>query len=539
MEKFNQMFANIMNKILAFWTKLDPMRKIIIVGSAILGIVGLSILVQQSTKKEYEYLFVNMDNQDLSEVTAHLKSIGFSDYQIDNKGIKVTPENIIKLRITLSQEGLPTRGVVGWEKFDQQDFARTEFEQKIQRNRAVEGELSRTINSIEGILSSRVHIVMPSQSVFLRDNKEPTASIYIRTKRGVQINKKQASGIQHLVSRAIEGLKTNNVMIITQDGNMITDVESEDASVNMTKERTAYTNQLEKRLEDKIAQIVGRIVGPERVEAKVNAAIDFTQERQTISDVDPDNFAVTSKNTTGMSMEGSGLNPTGIPGAKSNIPGEQQQVNAGGSKAGSKQESELVNYEVSKKVSEKTMPVGNLVRITAAVIVDGKQRYPIDGSVAQFEPRTAEEMKKIDELVKKAIGFKDGRDEVTVENIMFQLDPTQVEEITNKTKEDRQYISTLIISATTAFALILFFSFVVRPYFRWLSYDPEKKKSQSIVEEFRPDLEVGKMKNIQVQEEVPFDKLTPQEQVLFLARNEPKRTTEAIRLLLNPQHSGT
>ncbi len=122
--------------------------------------------------------------------------------------------------------------------------------------------------------------------------------------------------------------------------------------------------------------------------------------------------------------------------------------------------------------------------------------------------------------------------------MMFQLDPFQMLEITKKKEEDREYISTLAISAAAALALALFFAFVVRPYFRWLSYDPKKKLEQNIVEEYKPDLDLSTTQNIKIQEDVPFDKLSPQEQVIYLARNEPKRTTEAIRLLLNPHGAG-
>ena len=118
--------------------------------------------------------------------------------------------------------------------------------------------------------------------------------------------------------------------------------------------------------------------------------------------------------------------------------------------------------------------------------------------------------------------------------MMFQLDQFQVMDIAKQKFDDRQYISTLVVSAVAALAIILFFAFVVRPYFRWLSYDPEKKEEQAIIEEYRPDLEVETMQNVQVQEDVPFEKMSSKEQVLFMARNEPKRTTEALRILMNP-----
>ena len=140
--------------------------------------------------------------------------------------------------------------------------------------------------------------------------------------------------------------------------------------------------------------IVGKIVGPERIEAKVDAQVDFTREKQTISDVDPEDVAVVSKNTSGQSMQGSGANPGGVPGSQSNIPGQEETSGSSASTTSSR-ENETINYEVSKKISEKTLAVGNVTRLTISAIVDGKQIYPIDGSTPEFIPRTPEEMTKL------------------------------------------------------------------------------------------------------------------------------------------------
>ena len=300
-----------------------------------------------------------------------------------------------------------------------------------------------------------------------------------------------------------------------------------------------YKQSVERDLEAKIRSLVGRIAGSERVEAKVDVAVDFTQEEQTISEVDPEKVAVVSKNTQGSSMEGSGLNPTGIPGSKSNVPGEQENVQQTGSKSQNKQDSELINYDVSKTIAKKTLPVGNIKRISAAVLVDGRQEFPLDGAKPVFEPRTADEMKQIEDIVRKAIGYQQGRDEVTVTNMMFQMDPVQAQAINEVKKENRDYISTLALSSAAAFGLVMFFLFIVRPYFRWLSYDPERRSEQTLAEEYRPELDVGTGGSIQVKEDVPFEKLTPKEQIMYLAKNEPKRTTEAIRMLLNPHQNAS
>jgi len=523
----------------AFWQSLSMARKLTLAGVMTLVFVAIGSLMFMKSETPHEYIFTDVSTEDTQAILNEFRRLNITDYEVDSKGIKVPTPRAAELRMQLAQEGLPSHGVVGWEKFDSQDFTRTEFEQNIHRLRAIQGEISRTITAIEGISSARVHIVTPKQSLFVEEQKEPTAAIYIRTKRGAKLNERQIKGIQHLVCRSVEGLKPNNVTIIDQEGQMLTKVESEDFASKMTKEMQTYKQSVERDLEAKIRSLVGRIAGSERVEAKVDVAVDFTQEEQTISEVDPEKVAVVSKNTQGSSMEGSGLNPTGIPGSKSNVPGEQENVQQTGSKSQNKQDSELINYDVSKTIAKKTLPVGNIKRISAAVLVDGRQEFPLDGAKPVFEPRTADEMKQIEDIVRKAIGYQQGRDEVTVTNMMFQMDPVQAQAINEVKKENRDYISTLALSSAAAFGLVMFFLFIVRPYFRWLSYDPERRSEQTLAEEYRPELDVGTGGSIQVKEDVPFEKLTPKEQIMYLAKNEPKRTTEAIRMLLNPHQNAS
>jgi flagellar M-ring protein FliF len=526
-------------QISTFWGSLTLTKKLTLAGvAAVISALLMGLLLTKSGTS-YEYIFTDISTEDTQAILTELKRMNVPDYEVDSKGIKVPAARAAEIRMQLAQEGLPSHGVVGWEKFDSQDFTRTEFEQNINRLRAIQGEISRTITSIEGISSARVHIVTPKQSLFVEEQKEPTAAIYIRTKRNAKLNDRQIKGIQHLVCRSVEGLKPNNVTIIDHEGQMLTKIESDDFTSKMTKEMQSYKHSVEKDLEAKIRGLVGRVTGSDRVEAKVDVAVDFTQEEQTISEVDPEKVAVVSKNTQGSSMEGSGLNPTGIPGSKSNVPGEQETVQANGSRSQNKQDSELINYDVSKTIAKKTLPVGNIKRISAAVLVDGKQEFPLDGAKPVFEPRGPEEMKQIEEIVQKAIGYQQGRDEVTVTNMMFQMDQVQAQNISEVRKENREYISTLAVSSAAGLALVMFFMFVVRPYFRWLSYDPERRVEQTLAEEYRPELDVGTGSSIQVKEDVPFEKLTPKEQIMYLAKNEPKRTTEAIRMLLNPNQNAS
>jgi flagellar M-ring protein FliF len=538
MNKLTELLSKIRENLVNFWSTLDRIKKILLLGGfvAVIAAIGISLsLVETPT---YQYLYTDLPQEEINQIVNVLRQNNTTNFIVDQKGIQVPTQDLLSLRLKLAQEGLPNHGVVGWEKFDSQDFSRTEFEQRINKQRAIQGELSRTISLIEGITHAKVHIVAPKKSVFIEENAVTTAAVYLKTKPGFALDKKQVKGIVNLVSKSVEGLHPTNVTIIDGEGKMLTEPESDDPNVKMTKEMLSYKRAIEKQYEENVRGIVGRVVGFDRIDVKVDATVDFTQEQQTISDVDPDRVATISRETQGYSLNGTGLNPTGIPGSKSNVPGEQESINVSQSSTSNKKDSEVVNFEVAKKVSQKTLPVGKITKLSTAVIVDGKQQYPPDGSQPTFEPRTEDEIKKLEELVRSAIGFEEKRgDIVTVRNMMFQLDQIKIETIKEETRQTREYISTLAISAAIAVALIFFFTFIVRPYFRWLSYDPSRKHDQQVVEDFKPDMELGTMQNVQIKEDIPFEKLSPPEQVLYLAKNEPKRTTEAIRLLLNPHQN--
>jgi flagellar M-ring protein FliF len=533
-ESFKTAFSKYYEQFSAYWNALSQVQRISIISGFVLLVALIAVTVTMSTRKDYEYLFVNLSSEDTLAITDYLKRSNFSDYIIDNKGLRVPNAQVAHFRLKLSQEGLPSQGHVGWEKFDESNFTRTEFERQIQKMRAIQGELARTISQIQGISHARVHIVTPKARLFETDQKDPTAAIYIKTDRSTSLSNTQIRGIVHLVSKSVEGMKPENISVIDFEGNLLTSEMSRDPDAQETKELIENKHKMERQLEQKIKAIVGRVVGQERVDAKVDLDMDFTKEEKTISDIDPEKVVVISQNTTSQKATGSGLNPTGIPGSKSNVPGEQEATNLVTSGSENSRDTELVNYEVAKTISHRVLPSGSVKRISAAVIVDGKQVLVTEGTSVPFEPRTPEEMQKIEDLVKSAIGFVASRDEVKVHNMMFEPDFTQVQTRTIEIQEQREYVSLLSLVAASSLAIVLFFLFVVRPYIRWLMYDPTAKASQNVLEEYKPNLEMSGPQTVQTKEDVPFDKLSPREQVMYLAKHEPERTTEALRMLLNP-----
>ena len=280
MDKISDFFSNFFSTIQTKWQGFTTIQKGGVAGGFVVFLGSLMTFFVYQNNTTSVYLFKNMSDEDTVAISSFLKKSDYKNYTIDDKGIKVDKNDVDRLRITLSQEGLPNRGVVGWESFDSENFARTEFEQQVQKIRAIQGELARTISSIDGVVNARIHIVTPKDSLFVRDKKESTASIYVQTKRGYELEKKQIKGIQHLVSNAVEGLKTDNISILDSNGKLLTEVESVGGDMQMSKQLLAYKTEVEKILEERIRGIVGKTVGSDRIDARVDAEVDFTKEVQ-------------------------------------------------------------------------------------------------------------------------------------------------------------------------------------------------------------------------------------------------------------------
>jgi flagellar M-ring protein FliF len=427
---------------------------------------------------------------------------------------------------------LPSNGVsVGWEKFDDRSFGMTDFDQRISKLRAVQGELSRSINKLDPVESSRVHIVMPDPSLFAQDKKPATASIMLRMKPGKQLSQKQVQGILHLVARAVEGLEPQNIAIVDELGNMLTKPEEEDGGLDrVTSAQREYQRRIEREMETSIREILGRVVGHNKVVAKVQADVEYKKIETTVQDVDPERTVVLGSQKNEQSSQGQGLNPTGVPGAKSNLPGEKDDSAGGGSSSSNKQVMETLNFDVKRTVSKIIEPVGSIKKISTAVLVDGKL---VDG---KYVARTPEEIAMITKLVKNAIGFQDNRDTITVENAPFELDELAVAEQASLTARKTSLIQTGIIATVSVLAMIFLYFALLRPYFRWLTFDPDKRSDELLnIADYELERSGSAAKRVQVQEEVPFEKLSHKEQILYLARNDPKKTTEALRQLLSPQ----
>jgi flagellar M-ring protein FliF len=534
-ERFRGFLNQFSSQAKVFYSGLTKGRKIALGATASIVLVGLMMLAVWRPERQYETVYVNLAQEDKTAILKFLRQNNVKDFKMDGDSLAFPSEEALDVKMRLAEEGLPNSGVgVGWEKFDERAFGMTDFDQRINKLRAVQGEISRTINKLEPVAGSRVHIVMPDKVIFADEKRPTTASVSLKLKSGKSLSQQQVQGILHLTARAVEGLDPKNITIVDQAGNLLTRPDEEDGGIDrVTSSQREYQRRVEREFEGKIQEILTRVVGHDKVVAKVQADVEFKKVETTIQDVDPERTAVVSSQRSEQSTDGSGFNPTGVPGAKSNLPGEREDAAGGGSSTSSKSNAETLNFEVKKTLSRIVEPIGTVKKTSTAVLVDGKM---VNGQYAQ---RTPEDLAMITNLVKNAIGFQEGRDSITVENAQFELDAFALAEQQSLTQRKTSLIQTGIIASVSIAAMFFLYFALLKPYFRWLTFDPDKRSAEGFaVVDYELERTGSASKRVQVAEEVPFEKLSPKEQILYLAKHDPKKTTEALRQLLSPNQSG-
>jgi flagellar M-ring protein FliF len=366
-------------------------------------------------------LFSALDPREVGQITAKLDSMGVPyEPRGDGSTILVDADKVSKVRMELASNGLPSAGV-GYEIFDKADtFGAATFVQNINRLRALEGELARTIRSIDVIADARVHLVIPERQVFSRDNQPPSASVMIKT-RGDRLSRGQVAAIQHLVASAVQGLTPSGVAIVDDKGTLLAGGNSDTgdgaAGANEEERATAYEDRLRERVENMVASIVG----PGHVRAQVSAQMDVSRITQSAETYDPDSKVVRSSQTVEQtSQDKKGTTGAGVSVAAA-LPdgGQGPQGAADGNASDSSRTEETVNYEISKKVTTEVQDAGQVKNLSVAVVVDGLYGDGANGA-RNYTPRSPEDMTKISDLVKSAIGYDEKRgDKVQVTNMQF------------------------------------------------------------------------------------------------------------------------
>jgi flagellar M-ring protein FliF len=391
-------------------------------GAVTLALIGFfAFLMVRMTTPQMVPLFTDLTLDDSASIAKDLDRQAVA-YQIKNDGsiILVPKEQVARLRMKLAEEGLPKGGGVGYEIFDKSDaLGATTFIQNINKLRALEGELSRTIRTIDGVEAARVHLVMPDRPLFSRDKVEATASIVLKV-RG-RLAPGQVRAIRHLVASAVNGLKPDHISVVDESGRLLADGAGSDnpfAAGNADERQLAYENRLRQQVES----IVDSVVGPGHARVQVNAEFDLNRITETSDKFDPDGRVVRSSQTREETSSNGG---SGGPVSVSNeLPGgAPDNANAGGSRNGDHKTEETVNYEISRTTKTEVTEAGRLKRVSAAVLVDGIYTKDAKGNMV-YQPRSKEEIDRIAALVRTAIGFDAKRgDQIEVANLRF-AEPT-------------------------------------------------------------------------------------------------------------------
>ena len=364
-------------------------------------------------------LFSGLEPRDATAVVTKLEALNVPYEQKGDGGTILIPsDQVSKIRMQLAAEGMPSAGV-GYEIFDKSDtFGTTAFVQNVNRLRALEGELARTIKSLDSIDSARVHLVIPDRQVFARDNQPPSASVVVKAR--TKLSRGQVSAIQHLVAAAVAGLSSNSVALIDEKGELLAGGggEGEEASAAAQEERTAG---FEDRLRQRVEGIVSSIVGPGHSRVQVAANMDFNRVTETAETFDPDSRVVRSSQTVQQDSQSKDQRNGAAVSVGNALPGQTAPAPTttdGPASANSRTE-ETINYEISKKTTTQTQDAGQVKRLSVAVVVDGTYTPGANGQRA-YAPRSADDMNKITALVRSAIGFDEKRgDQLQVTNMRF------------------------------------------------------------------------------------------------------------------------
>lgn len=423
-------FKKLFSQLVVLYAKLTNQQKMII-AAAVVGIVAFLIFLVVFTAKKgvaekYEVLFDSLSSTDAAKVVEQLEKESIP-YTIEaNNVIKVPKDVVYKQRISIAAQGIPKDSGVGFELFDTQEFGATGFDQNVKYLRALEGELSRTINALEPIESSSVSLALPKESLFVSQEVAPTASVMLQLVEGRRLTPKQIRGIKNLVAAAVPKLSTSNVMLVSSDGVTLGDEDEMAQMGELSIVQQRYKLSEEKKRQQKIIDMIAPFVGGrDKVVAQVTMEFDFSQKSSTSEKFDPENV-VRSEQISEEKREGGSAEQTGgVPGTVSNI-GPVQGLESNQINEKYEKNTGTTNYEVGKTVSTTKSEFARIKRITAAVVVDGKYKIKLS---EEGEPTDEKEYIALSEtdinaltsLVSRSIGVDESRgDQVTLQNLQFE-----------------------------------------------------------------------------------------------------------------------
>jgi len=432
--------------------------------------LGVAVVLWSQTPN-YSLLFANLSAQDLAAVATSLDDADIP-YKVEHGSgsILVPSGKVHDLRLRLAAQGLPQSNEVGFELMEKETgFGTSRFLERARYQRALEGELARSINSLSSVDSARVHLAIPKQSVFLRDRARPSASVLVRLRPGGSLNETQVAGIVHLLAASVPGLEPEAVTVVDQRGRLLSENQGQ-RELALNASQFEYNRRLEEEYTRRILEILSPIVGASGVRAQVTADLDFTVMEETRETYKPDQAAVRSERIK--EQQRASGQPEGVPGALSNQPprgGSLSTTDVGREDVKSTSKEVVRNYEVDRAISHSKYAPGRIKRLSVAVVLDYRKQVDEEGKVKQ-SPIDQAELDRITELVKKAVGFDAGRnDSINVINIPFQGETVAEGEETEIPLWQQPWLWDLAKPLVGAFFVLLLSLGVLRPMLKNLA----------------------------------------------------------------------
>lgn len=552
----NGFLQNTLANFAEFFKALDATRKIGIV--AVLGVIiaVFAGVLMWAGKGQYKVLYTELAKED-SAVIARLLEEGKIDYQIKDEGktILVPEEQVEIWRLEIAKKGVDFTGTVGYEIFDKQSFGTTSFVQKINKQRALEGELVKTIMHLRGVARARVHLSIPDSSPFVTERKPPSSSVVLDVERGVTMTADEIKGIQSLVASSVDGMRSHNVVVIDSRGKKLSENDGDSMSTQ-TANRIALETKMNDQYEKRIEDILARVVGSGKVIAKVTVKMDFTESTSTQTQYDQENTAVVSEVKNEQKLVGTRPSPQGIPGARSNLPGEQPQPGIPETRNDVDKSLVTRNYNVPTTVVRSKKPTADVQQISVAVMLDGK-RVPVkdkDGAtvlnedgipVTKYQAWSEAELTNFQQIVASAIGVNPTRgDKLVIKNMEFATEDMAEIEAIMRARENREILKNVTKYLMIGALITLFFFMVVRPFIQWLT-----ENTVESIEDFLPRT-LEELEKIQANQRLPGledvlpsieDKLNPEkiegnmlrEKIISLVEQNPSKAAQVVHDMIH------
>lgn len=514
-------FKDLLDKLKQRWQETSQNRKVLVILVSAVILAGLVYLTTSLAKPNYALLLGDLEPKDAGNIVAQLESEKIP-YQLTNQGttILVPQDQVDEIRVKLASAGLLTGVGSGFELFDKSKFGETDFEQQISFQRALQEELKRTITKVEGVDQARVHLVLPKKSVFIDDEGTASASVVIKLKPGAKLKPEQVKGLNDLIIGSVEGLQTDNVHIIDTEGNVLNDFLKDSAGIagagysgTVLEKQQQIRRAFEKELENRVQNMLAKVLGPNKAVAMVTAEMDFNQQQTNTTEVLPGPI-VSERNTN---EQGSGSSGGGVPGSTTQMPGQSiPGANATGQDSYAKTD-DIKNYQHGSRTQSVVQSPGKLLRLSTAVVVD--------------ESVTNLDQAKVQQLVTAAIGYDQQRgDQITVSAMTFDRSQYDFpEEQPDNTQKEKELLYMTIAAAVGGLLILL----LLIAY--WLRRRRKKRaQAESLVIETPPVIPIGTIQP-EVEEEPKWEIPPPkdkQKQLKELAEDRPKDIAAVLKVWL-------